>query len=52
MEEEEYHGQSPTEWGSLQDLTLWSSNDPENSEESVQNFTAGTGPYFEDIALP
>ncbi len=29
--------QSPSDWGSMQDLTSWSYNDPENGEESAQN---------------
>ncbi len=34
--------QSPSDWGSMQDLTLWSLNDHENSEESAQNYTEGS----------
>ncbi len=31
--------QSPSVWGSMQDLTLWSFNDHENGEESAQSYT-------------
>ncbi len=30
--------QSPSDWGSMQDLTSWSFSDHENSEESAQNY--------------
>ncbi len=33
--------QSPSVWGFMQDLTSWSFNDHENSEESAQNYTGG-----------
>ncbi len=33
--------QSPSDWGSMQDLTL-SFNDHENGEESAQNYTGGS----------
>ncbi len=31
--------QSPSDWGSMQDLTSWRFNDHENGEESAQNYT-------------
>ncbi len=34
--------QSPSVWGSMQDLTSWSFNDHENGEESAQNYTGGS----------
>ncbi len=34
--------QSPSDWGSMQDLTSWSFNDHENGEESAQNYTGGS----------
>jgi hypothetical protein len=34
--------QSPSAWGSMQDLTSWSCNDHENSEESAQNYMGGS----------
>ncbi len=34
--------QSPSDWGSMQDLTSWSFNDHENGEESAQNCTGGS----------
>ncbi len=34
--------QSPSVWGSMQDLTSWSFNDHENREESAQNYTGGS----------
>ena len=34
--------QSPSAWGSMQDLTSWSCNDHENGEESAQNYTGGS----------
>ncbi len=39
MEETQNNCQSPSDWGSMQDLTSWSFNDHENGEESVQNYT-------------
>ncbi len=33
---------SPSDWGSMQDLTSWSFNDHENGEESTQNYTVGS----------
>ncbi len=38
MEETQNNCQSPSDWGSMQDLTSWSFNDHENGEESVQNY--------------
>ncbi len=34
--------QSPSVWGSMQDLTSRSFNDDENDEESAQNYTGGS----------
>ncbi len=34
--------ESPSDWGSMQDLTSWSFNDHENGEESAQNYTGGS----------
>ncbi len=34
--------QSPSVWGSMQDLTSRSINDDENGEESAQNYTGGS----------
>ncbi len=34
--------QSPSDWGSMQDLTSWSFNDHESGEESAQNCTGGS----------
>ncbi len=34
--------QSPSDWGSMQDLTSWSFSDHENGEESAQNYTGGS----------
>ncbi len=39
MEERQNNCQSPSVWGSMQDLTSWSFNDHENGEESAQNYT-------------
>ncbi len=39
MEETQNNCQSPSVWGSMQDLTSWSFNDHENGEESAQNYT-------------
>ncbi len=39
MEETPNNSQSPSDWGSMQDLTSWSFNDYENGEESPQNYT-------------
>ncbi len=41
MEETQNNCQSPSDWGSMQDLTSWSFNDHENGEESAQNYTGG-----------
>ncbi len=41
MEETQNNSQSPSDWGSMQDLTSWSFNDHENGEESAQNYTGG-----------
>ncbi len=42
MEETQNNFQSPSDWGSIQDLTSWSLNDHENGEESAQNYTEGS----------
>ncbi len=42
MEETQNNCQSPSVWGSMQDLTSWSFNDHENGEESAQNYTGGS----------
>ncbi len=42
MEETQNNCQSPSDWGSMQDLTSWSFNDHENGEESAQNYTGGS----------
>ncbi len=42
MEETQNNCQSPSDWGSMQDLTLWSFNDHENGVESAQNYTGGS----------
>ena len=39
MEEVEDDGQSPSVWGSMQDLTSWGINDHEEGEGSAQNYT-------------
>ncbi len=39
MEETQINCQSPSNWGSIQDLTSWSFNDHENGAESAQNHT-------------
>ena len=41
-EETQKNCQSPSTWGSMQDLTSWSCNDHENGEESAQNYTGGS----------
>ncbi len=40
--EKQNNCQSPSDWGSMQDLTSWSFNDHENGEESAQNYTGGS----------
>ncbi len=42
MEETQNNCQSPSVWGSMQDLTSWRFNDHENGEESAQNYTGGS----------
>ncbi len=42
MEEIQDNCQSPSVWGSMQDLTSWNFNDHENGEESAQNYTGGS----------
>ncbi len=39
MEETQINCQSPSVWGSMQDLTSWSFNDHQNGEELAQNHT-------------
>ncbi len=36
------NGQSPSDWGTMQDLTSWSFNEHENGEESAQNYSGGS----------
>ena len=43
MEEVQDDDQSPSVWGSMQDLTLWGIKDHEEGEGSAQNYTAGPG---------
>ncbi len=42
MEETQNNCQSPSVWGSMEDLTSWSFNDHENGEESAQNYMGGS----------
>ncbi len=44
MEETQDSCQSPSDWGSMQDLTSWSFNDHPNGEESAQNYMGGPRP--------
>lgn len=39
------NSQSPSTWSSMQDVTSWGTNDLENSEETAQNYTGGTGQW-------
>ncbi len=39
---------SPSDCGSMQDLTSWSLNDHENGEESAQNYTGGPYQWSQD----
>ncbi len=48
MEETQNSCQSPSVWGSMQDLTSWSFNDHENDEESAQNYMGGSGQWSQD----
>ncbi len=41
-EETQNNCQSPSVWGSMQDLTSWSFSDHEKGEESAQNYTGGS----------
>ncbi len=41
--EEKQNCHSPSDWGSMQDLTSWSFNDHETGEESAQNYARGVG---------
>ncbi len=45
MEETQNNCQSPSDWGSMQDLTSWSFRDHENGEESAQNYTGGSSQW-------
>ncbi len=38
---------SPSDWGSMQDLSSWSFNDHENGEESARNYTRGFCQWFQ-----
>ncbi len=40
--------QSPSVWGSMQDLTSYSFNDHENGEESAKNYTGGSRQWSQD----
>ncbi len=42
MEETQNNCQSPSDWGSMLDLSSWSFTDHENGEESAQNYTGGS----------
>ena len=46
MEEVQDDGQSPSVWGSMQDLTAWGINDHEEGEG--QNYTVGPGQWPEE----
>jgi hypothetical protein len=48
MEEVQDDNQSPSVFGSMQDLTSWGINDHEEGEGSAQNYTAGTGQLPEE----
>ena len=39
--ETQSHRQSPSVWGSTQDLALWDINDDEKGQESAQYYTGG-----------
>ena len=41
MEETQSHRQSPSVWGSTQDLALWDINDVEKGQGSAQYYTGG-----------
>ncbi len=45
MEETQNNRQSPSDWGSIQDLTSWSFSDHENGDESAQSDTAGSSQW-------
>ena len=45
MQEVQDDGQSPSVWGSMQDLTSWGINDHEEGEGSAQNYTVGPGQW-------
>ena len=49
MEEVQDDSQSPSVWGSIQDLTPWDINDHKEGEVSAQNYTAGPGQSPEEI---
>ena len=48
MEEVQDDGQFPSVWGSMQDLTSWGINDPEEGEGLAQNHIAGPGQWPEE----
>ena len=41
MEETQSHHQSPSVWGSMQDLASWDINDDEKGQGSAQYYTGG-----------
>ena len=41
MEETRSHSQSPSAWGSMQDLALWDINDDEKGQGSAQYHIGG-----------
>ena len=41
MEEKKIHRQSPSVWGSTQDLASWDINDDEKGQVSAQYYTGG-----------
>ena len=41
MEETQSHRQSPSVWGSMQDLISWDINDDEKGQGSAQYYTGG-----------
>ncbi len=40
--EKQDNGQSPSDWGTMQDLTSWSFNEHENGEDSAENYSGGS----------
>jgi len=47
MEEAKHDCQSPSDWGSMQVLTLWGLKDLKKGEKSAQNYTGGAGQWPE-----